>query len=413
MKLIHTAWRNMWRNRGRTILSASAIFLSSLVICFAISFQSGFIEDMKANITTNITGDIRIMNRDYILNERINPLQFFVENTDSVLARLNKESSIKLATPKSDFGVSIYRNGEQIPSRALGVDFLTSPIFSSAKNRLIAGKLPSPGSAEVLITPSLAEELGITVDGGVSGRFTAITRTAIGGSNGKTFTVSGIVALSDTDFINRVIFMDWHTAGQFLRMNGNALQIQVFVNKKGSEPETAEQLRKTLSPNNLDISPWFTVSAVYMFFTMADLIYGVIGALFYVLASTVVFNTTMMSVLERKKEIGTLSALGMNKRDLVALFLAESGLIAAMGTVLGTFTGFILVSIAGKVGFNVTQMGASSLNGMSVSQIIYPSLTALQYLTILILGIVISLLACYFPAHMASSVEPAEALADK
>ncbi len=413
MKLTHMAQRNMWRNGGRTLLSASAIFLSSLIICFVIALESGFIEDMKSNITNHVTGDIRIMSADYIKNERINPLQFFIEDTAGVLGKLRENPMVSLATPKSDFGVSIYRGGEQIPTRAVGIDFNDSPIVNGRNNRLIAGRIPSPLSSEVLITTGLAEELGIRLDDAKNNRFTAITRTAISGSNGKTFTVSGILSMADTDFTTRVFFMDWHTAGSFLRMNGNALQIQVFLKTKGSETASAVSLSHDLSGRNLDIRPWYTISGLYQFFTMANLIYAFIGCMFYLLASTVVFNTTMMSVLERKKEIGTLNALGMDKRDLVSLFLLESGLIAAVGAFLGTLSGFIIVSIAGRIGFDLSTMGASSLKGLSVSRIIYPSLTVFQYLSILALGVLISLAACWFPAHMAASVEPSEALADR
>ena len=401
MKLMNAAWRNIGRNKGRTILSATAIFFSALIICLAISLEEGFINDMKTNVTNHLTGDISIKNSEYVKNERISPLQFFIEHTEKVIAAIEDNPLVETATPKSDFGVSIYRGGEQIPSRAMGIDFTTSRIISSKANKLVAGTLPEKGSSQVLVAAGLARELKLEI----GSRFTAITRTAISGSNGKTFTVSGIIALADTDFANRVFFMDWHTAGEYLRMNSNALQIQVFLKKSGATGGAAtDSLRKTLENENitgLDVTVWHQVSSIYQFFALAGMIYAVIGGIFYAIASTVIFNTTMMSVLERKKEIGTLRALGMESRSLVTLFLLESGMIAAIGAFAGTATGYLLVSLIGRVGLDFSVIGGNSLKGLSVSQVIYPALNTVNFLLIFIMGIAISLAACFIPARMA------------
>lgn len=417
MKLFQTAWRNMWRNRGRTLLSSTAIFFSSLVVCLVVALENGFIGDMKTNVITNLTGDIRIMNGEYVKNERVLPLQYYIDGTAEVLSEVSKDPSVALATPRTDFAVSIYHDGEQIPSRAIGIDFATAPLLKSVNTRILAGSIPErgsdpgAGSSRVLVSEGLSKELGLVP----GSKFTAISRTAISGSNGKTFTVGGIVSLADTDFANRVFFLDWHTAGEFLRMNGNALQIQVLLKETGNEKRDAASIAKTLGPaaNGLDISPWYSVNTLYEFFTIANLMYLIIGSIFYLLASTVIFNTTMMSVLERKTEIGTLMALGMEKGKLLRLFLLESGLIAAIGAFAGTFVGFLVVSAVSRVGFDSEALWGNSIKGMSVSRILYPSLEWSQYLIFFCTGVAISLAACYFPARMVTRVQPADALADR
>ena len=411
MKMMRTAWRNMWRNRGRTILSASAVFFSTLIVCFVLALETGYIDDMIANIRYHVTGDIRIMNRDYLLNERITPLQFFIEDTEEILAGLSGIPGVASATPRTEFGVSIYRNGEQIPTRAIGIDFADSPLLARANNRITGGSVPVPGSSGILVSKGLADELGLAP----GSKVTAITRTAISGTNGKTFTVSGIIAMADTDFSGRVFFLDWRTAGQYLRMGSNALQIQVFLKDKSSEDELLRAVIAGLGTRTdaLDATLWHKVSGMYGFLEMAGIIYAIYGAIFYVLAGTVIFNTTMMSVLERKKEIGTLGALGMGRGKIVRLFITESALIASLGTAAGLLVGGTIVAVTGRIGFDMQAMYGSDMKGFSFSRMIYPSLAPGQYALIFCMGVIISLAACVLPARMAATVEPADALADR
>ena len=410
MRLARMAWRNMWRNKGRTLLSASAIFASTLVMCLMFSLETGYIDDMKDNIRNHVTGDVRIMNRAWIENERISPLQFFVNGTDSILATLNATPGIRFATPRTETMVSIYRSGEQIPCRSIGIDFASSPVMKGVNNHVVAGTVPAPGSGGALVTSGLADELKLKV----GDRFTAIARTAVSGSNGKTFTVTGIISMADTDFTGRVFFIDWKTASQYLRMGGNALEIQVFLDRSEETDRGATIVKAALSANErLDIRPWHKVSGMNGFLEIAGIVYAIYGAIFYVLASTVIFNTTMMSVLERKREIGTLGALGMAKGRIVSLFLSESALIAFVGTVAGLIAGGILVAVWAHFGFDIEAIYGTDMKGFGFSRVVYPSLKPMQYVVIFLTGITISVTACFIPARMAAKVEPADALADR
>jgi putative ABC transport system permease protein len=374
---------------------------------------------MKDNIRNHVTGDVRIMNRAWIENERISPLQFFVNGTDSILYTLNATPGIALATPRTETMVSIYRSGEQIPCRSIGIDFVNSRIMKGVNNRVIAGSVPDPESGGALVSKGLADELKLKV----GDRFTAISRTAISGSNGKTFSVAGIISMADTDFTGRVFFIDWRTASQYLRMGGNALEIQVFLDRSDEAERGAGIVKAALSAASvggsatdaaaLDIRPWHKVSGMNGFLEIAGIIYAIYGAIFYVLASTVIFNTTMMSVLERKREIGTLGALGMARGRIVSLFLSESALIAFVGTVAGLIVGGILVAVWAHFGFDIEAIYGTDMKGFGYSRVVYPSLKPMQYVFIFFTGIAISVAACWIPARMAAKVEPVDALADR
>lgn len=139
------------------------------------------------------------------------------------------------------------------------------------------------------------------------------------------------------------------------------------------------------------------------FFFYFNMILGVIGLIALVTASLGIINTMVMSIVERKKEIGILKSLGADERYIRSLFLVESGVIGAMGAAFGVLTGWIISRIVSFIAKKY--MENEGIDGIE--------LFAVPWWLILIsmsIGIVVSLLAGYFPASRASKVDPVEAL---
>jgi putative ABC transport system permease protein len=408
MKLAKTAWRNIGRNGTRSAITATAVLMSALIVSLVLGFESGFVGNMRSSVIDHVTGDVRVMDARYVGNERVAPIQYYVGGTGERLALLSRDPNVSLATPKTEFAAAIWRNGDRVASRICGIDFATSRFATDGKIELLEGAFPRAGNGEALVPERTARDIGLSV----GDKFTALARTASGGSNGKTFIVSGIARVSDTDYATRVFFVDWRDAGSFLRMGDNALAIQVFLKPRVGVDEAVRGIRNELG-DGLDVRAWDKVGGTYELFALVDVIYAIIAAIFFALSGTVVFNTTMMSVLERRREIGALRALGMEGGKLVRLFALESVMIASIGAVAGLALGATLVGIAGRVGFDVEKLGAASVSGLGVPQVIYPSLGLAQFAWVFAIGVAISFLAGLIPARMAARVEPADALAER
>jgi len=125
------------------------------------------------------------------------------------------------------------------------------------------------------------------------------------------------------------------------------------------------------------------------------------------ISATVVVNTLIMSVFERTREIGILTAIGMRSRRIMGMFLAESTLLAVGGILMGLILGIILATWLGQVGFPVAQM---KITGFVIGDRIYPVLTLKDIVNLSLLALIITLLAGIYPAWLASHMEPVEAL---
>jgi len=115
-----------------------------------------------------------------------------------------------------------------------------------------------------------------------------------------------------------------------------------------------------------------------------------------------------MSVFERTREIGILSAIGMKGRQIIALFLAEATLLALGGITFGSLIGWALSAYFGKVGVYFGDLGMSA--DMLLNDRIYTELTLDSAINLIITAFIITILASLYPARMASRMEPVEAL---
>ncbi len=139
------------------------------------------------------------------------------------------------------------------------------------------------------------------------------------------------------------------------------------------------------------------------FFFYFDLALAVVGLIALVTASLGIINTMVMSVLERRREIGILKSLGADERDIRFLFLTESAVIGLAGSVFGILLGWAITRIASGVAQYF--MAKEGITGIDLFALPFWLIGAA-----LALGLVVSLLAGYYPSARAARIDPVEAL---
>lgn len=142
---------------------------------------------------------------------------------------------------------------------------------------------------------------------------------------------------------------------------------------------------------------------IQKFFFYFDLALGVIGLIALITASLGIVNTMVMSIIERKREIGILKSLGADERDIGILFLFESGVIGLVGTSFGIFIGWLITRI-------VSFVAKSYMNNQGIPQMELFALPIWLILISLAIGIGVSVVAGTYPASRAAKIDPVEAL---
>jgi ABC-type lipoprotein release transport system permease subunit len=176
--------------------------------------------------------------------------------------------------------------------------------------------------------------------------------------------------------------------------------------------ENTEQVNETLRENlpGLEVMHWKELQPDLAM--MTDLVQQFYAVFMVVILAALAFgivNTMLMVVLERTKELGMLTAIGMNKKKVFSMIMLESIFLSMVGGVVGMGVSQLLISATAENGINFTSY-AEGFEAMGYSAHIYPEISPLFFLMVTILIIITGILSSIYPALKALKLDPADAL---
>ena len=413
MNITHIAWRNIARNKRRSILSGSAVAIASFAIVSLFAFLAGMTQDMENNLWTYVTGSVRVRNAEFDRYERLNPMHLAIPEYQELLHQLDADSVVTATSPRIGIPARIPLGGissdEKLNARGIGVDFAREVTFQDFETTLTAGRLPNPGEREAVVGRDLAMELDVEL----GDKFTVLSQSGTRGSNAFTLTVTGILDIPVAGLEKTLFMIPLDVAQRVLWLPNQVQEILVKVDASQESPaEVAQRLSENLQVSGVDLSirGFKDINGLASMITLAAKIYDIIGIVFFLLASTVIINTTIMVIFERMKEIGTLGSMGMTGKQLVSLFFIESLTICLIGSLLGIGLGIGLNVYLGKVGFVILSDAMAGIDAAGVGETIYPVLNFRSTALVFLYSLAVTGLATWWPSRRAAKVTPVEAL---
>lgn len=420
MNIQTMALRNINRNRRRSILSGTATAVATMAIVFLFALIGGMKKDYSDTVSRYVSGHVRIRHNEYSDNEHLNPLHLRVTNYQDLLETLESRYPEAQLSPRIRIPASLYREDQNTAVQALGVRFPQEISYMNLGDYITRGEVPRTGSREVLIGPGLAEDLGL----GVGDTITLLSQTMRRASNAMSFTVSGIVTFPLASLNRTTVLIPLEAAGGLVKMGDAVTEILLRIPDESQARALSREIQNLVSLGDdqgdgvglaytadragLEILDWESVDMLITFLGLAELIYAVFAFVFFILASTVLINTTMMVVFERTREIGTIGAMGMLGREIVGLFFLEAFFIAVMGALGGLALGTAVVIPLQSIGLDFSEaMSGTSIN---IPGIIYPQYNLGTSLLVTLYSIVVASLAALLPSRRAASIAPVEAL---
>ncbi|MDD5012099.1 MAG: ABC transporter permease [Candidatus Nanoarchaeia archaeon] len=226
--------------------------------------------------------------------------------------------------------------------------------------------------------------------------------------NGKEFRVSGIVGAIGNPSDDKNIYMSMEDFKELFNSGNRVDQIIVQVDDEKEVKETSERIEKRLMKfRDVDEKTKdFDIATPEELLASFDIILNIITAFLVGIASISLFvggvgiaNTMYTSVLERTKEIGTMKAVGAKNRDILFIFLFESGLLGLIGGVIGVALGFMISKTVEFIAVN--QLHTTLLKAASPAYLVVGSL---------VFAFLIGALSGGIPALKASKLKPVDAL---
>ncbi|NCN04016.1 MAG: ABC transporter permease [Spirochaetales bacterium] len=413
MKLLPLAARNIRRNVRRTILSATATAIATMTLMFLFAYIDGMKMDFSYVLSTFVSGHGRIRHAEYDDLEHLNPLHLRIVNYTQVIDYLKADPRVAGLSPRINLPAMFYQAGadEQTGVRAIGVDFVRETTGMNLENILVSGAIPAPGDRGVLVGTTLARELGLEVGDTV----TLLSQTMRRDTNAVSFTLRGIIEFPVAGLNKGTMLLPLEGAQRLSRMGDSVSEILYRLQDPSDARQVAGEIEGLLAQqgfstgdNPLSVKSWDQVDMIFSFMGMADLIYGIFGSVFFILASTVLINTTMMVINERTREIGTIGALGMLGSEIVRLFFLEALIIAVLGAFGGILLGAAIVVPLQIIGMDLS----SATEGMeiNISGLIYPQFNLVKTILVWFYAVVLTGLVALIPSRRASKILPVEAL---
>jgi len=401
MQIFKMAFRDLGRNRRRSFFSALAVGIGLALLMLMASVIAGEMGSAIESAIRLSSGHIQIRAATYDENKSSLKWEDLVANPDQIASQIAALSQVKAATPRLYASGFLSSGTQSAGAKITGIDPL-SPASDPYREGIISGSYLSPDDRDaVLIGRPMAEKLKLKVGDNVG----LSLNTADGNVQEQTFTVKGIYTTNTYGFDSSTIFLPLAKAQALTQTENHASTIFILL-KDTSFTDTVVPALKV--PSNLQIKTWRDLNALFVDWeAMAQSYIGIFYMIILAITASVIINTLIMSVYERTREIGILSAIGMRGGRIMMLFLAESSLLAVGGVIIGLLLGLLAVYLFNINGFYIGNMG---LTGILVTDTIYAKLNLNDVINVAVMTFVVTLLAGLYPAVMASRMQPVEAL---
>ncbi len=400
IQLFKMAFRDLGRNRRRSFFSSLALGMGMALLLFMASIVNGEYGSAIDNTIRLQSGHLQVRAKDYDESKTSLKWEDLVENPDDVAAQIASLAPVKAATPRLFASGIIAVGDESTGVRVFGIDPL-SEASAPYRDGMLSGEYLTPDDRDgLLIGESLAEKLDVKTGDTVN----LSVNTSNGDVDEQVFTIRGVFSTRTGGFDNTTLLLPLAKAQTITRTEKHASTI--FVLLKDSAQTGA--VVSALQTSKYKVLTWEEMNEIIVQTEdFANSYMFILYLIVLLITATVITNTLIMSVFERTREIGILGAIGMKGRRILTMFLAESSMLAVGGVIMGLILGGLLVGYFTKNGFYIGNMG---ITGMLMSDTIYADLNMGDAINLIILSFIVTLLAGFYPAWIASRMEPVEAL---
>lgn len=326
--ILKLAWRNIWRNKRRTLITAAMIFMAVILATLMQSVQRGVYDRNIDNLVSYSTGYIQV-NADGHHEDMT--LETSVEYSPELVEQIKSVEGVRDVLPKiENVGLSATEKTSK-ETLVFAIDPQKESDATGLHNKVKEGTYLTADSDGVLIGMGLAKRLNVQVGDTLVLLSIGYRETSANGL----FPISGIVELASPELDKRVMYMPVKAAQHLFLLDNRVSSISVLLDDKRSFKSIAENIQQKLG-DEYEVLDWQELVP-----ELAQLAEGdkTSGSMFmfvlYIIISFGVFGTVLMMLAERKREFGVVTAIGMKRRMLSIVVVLENLIISFLGAVLG------------------------------------------------------------------------------
>jgi len=398
------AVRNVARNRRRSLITLAAVLLGVTAVLVSRGLTDGFMRLMVDDVVKGRTGALQVHAVGYMSSVDALPLEPSLAYDEALLRRVRAVPGVTGVSGRLVFSGLVSNGLSQTTFIGRGLDVAHEreavPRFGFEVRE--GGRVLA---AEDYAHALLGSELGRSFQTQPRGRVTLAASSPKGRANSLDVSVEGL-SVSSLPFENkRVVTVPLTLAQELLGMKGRVTELAVAVENLDELERIAEDLRKELGPQ-YEVHTWQELQPfVRDIISRQRYVMGLICVILFVIIITGIINTMLMSVFERVREIGTMLAVGMKRRQVLTMFLLEATLLGVLGGLGGVMLGSTVIQAVAARGIPMSMVVTTGSQS-----VMRPSLDPSFMMLTLGVAVVGALVASAWPAWRASRLDPVEAL---
>jgi len=401
MNPLTLAWRNVARNRRRSLLTGGILAFGFASFTLSAGFMAQSFHGLRDSTIRSGIGHLQFADARTFTQSEDAPLQFGLKDADAIMATIAKDPAVRVVMPRLEFMGLITARARSVPFVGVGVDPLAEKTGTDIPTTISAGRWLDDNGRALVLGTGLARTLNVSVGDGV----TLLATTPEGTLNAVDAVVTGLADVHFKELNDRYLAAPLALAQQLLDAPGTVSKISVVLHATGHEAETAQRLTTVLG-GNLAVRSWEQLAQFYNQVKMLYIgIFGFMSIVLMVVVFLASVNTTLMTVTERTREIGTLRALGARPRVVLTNFVLEGTVLGLAASAAGA-----LLSLLISAGLNASAIEMPPPPGVTRGIPIHVQFFALAYVSAALAMTLTSVVASYFPARRAARISIVEAL---
>lgn len=401
--LAKLAWRNIFRNKRRTLIASIAIGIGLTALIFIDAFMIGMAETMIRTATASFLGDAQIHHEGFRDTQEVS---LTIQALDKVTENLAKEDIVEHWTQRTlAFGM-ITSPASVSAINLVGVHPPTEKFLSLIDDAITDGVyFEGDNSRDIVIGAKLAEILEIGLGDRV---VVTVAQTESGDLSQEMFRVSGIYRFVGEEMNSGMAFVRIEKAQEMLAIGNRAHEIAIKFTSLVYTQDPDLAFWKTYSEHGNEALSWTELmSQLTVVLEMTKYSKYIMGVILFGVVIFGIINTLFMSLYERMFEFGVLRAVGTRPFGMARIILFEAGALAIVSIGLGSVLGFLVTALLAHTGIDYTGI---EMMGVTMQEFIYPVLEVQQFIIYPISVFVFTIIAGLYPAWHVAKMAPVDAM---
>ena len=399
--LIKIAWRNIWRNKLRSLVVIISIIFGLLGGIIMIAMSYGLNEERMNNAVDTYLSHIQIHNNSF--SEDYN-IKHTIDNLNLIEEALNNDERVISYTKRIVLNGMLSNSNGSYGIQVKGVDPDTEIKVTNTYDKIIDGEyFKSKRDNTILVGKKLADRLNLKLKSKVVITFQDENYEL----TSLLFRVEGVFRSGNSRYDETNVFVKNISIIKNLPRFSGYHEIPILLNDINLRGEVKEDLIP-ISTNNI-VEGWDDISKelayanemlaavlyIFMMIILSGLSFGVI-------------NTMLMAILERKKEIGMLMSIGMDRYKIFLMISMETIFLSMIALPFGLILSYVIVEYYSVVGIDLSIVEAG-LENFGVGTRLYFKVPSEEYFIVSFMVLIISIVSSIFPSIRALKINPVEA----